>query len=225
MSIIKRKPLSESTKRKISLANKGSKRTKQQRLKMSMAKIGKPCFNGFKKGNKPWNAGLKTGLVPKTAFKKGHKHGVKQIEAMKKCKGEHHWNWKGGVSKLNLWRTTNEYRTWQQLIYKRYHWRCVICGKHCQKGDIIAHHVTPYSDNEELKYNRENGLLVCRGCHLLIHQNIRCLRKKVMNMTPRHAIEFLIYKTYLLLKIFPISNPRCDQLLSDLTYVFTASQS
>ena len=28
----------------------------------------------FKKGHTPWNKGLKTGIIPKTAFKKGSKH-------------------------------------------------------------------------------------------------------------------------------------------------------
>lgn len=71
--------------------------------------------SGFQKGNQfgkmnkgkkhnypPWNKGKKTGLIPKTAFKRGYKHTEEWKEMMsKKMKGKNCYNWKGGISSEN----------------------------------------------------------------------------------------------------------------------------
>lgn len=51
---------------------------------------------GVKKSNSPWNKGLKTGLVPKTAFKKGHiVSEERKLELSQLMSGEKHFMWKG----------------------------------------------------------------------------------------------------------------------------------
>lgn len=45
-------------------------------------------------GQKAWNKGIKTGLVPKTAFAKGHKNSKNWYKAMVKIRNENHHNWK-----------------------------------------------------------------------------------------------------------------------------------
>lgn len=47
------------------------------------------CYGVSKEGKPSWNKGKKTGLVPKTAFKKGDK----------RITGTNNWNWKGGIRK------------------------------------------------------------------------------------------------------------------------------
>lgn len=73
------------------------------------------CYWGNMKGKAPWNKGIKTGLVPKTAYKKGdtrghrypkgHKPWNKGIDWIEK-REEGHPNWKGdnvGYGGLHTW--------------------------------------------------------------------------------------------------------------------------
>jgi len=72
---------------------------------------------GFKKGHSPWNKGLKTGMIPKTAFKKGHHprtefkkgHPVSEIVREK-------------IRKASLGRKTPK-----EVIKKRLQWRRPNC--------------------------------------------------------------------------------------------------
>lgn len=56
-------------------------------------------------GHIPWNKGLKTGLVPRSAFKKGHTPATKGKKNLK-IADEKHWAWKGAKVKyraLHQW--------------------------------------------------------------------------------------------------------------------------
>ena len=101
----------------------------------------------FKKGQKP-NGGFKT------RFKNGKDHPL----------------WKGGVSLLyDKIKQTCEYKLWRDTIYKRDYWHCQLCGKHCEKENIIAHHKKSFSDYPELRFDVNNGITLCRNCHAKIH--------------------------------------------------------
>ncbi len=93
-------------------------------------------------GQKVWNKGKKTGLVPKSAFKKGHNAGVL------------HPNWQG--DKVN-------YRDLHNWIVK---WRgqpdsCENCGRTNLKGHSI------HWANVDHKYRRvlEDYIRLCAKCH------------------------------------------------------------
>jgi hypothetical protein len=84
--------------------------------------------------------------------------------------GEAHWNWKGGVSEReHLERNSARYRTWRDAVYLRDGWRCVVCGKKCQKGDIAADHIVPWNEVPRLRYEVSNGRTLCRACHAHRH--------------------------------------------------------
>ena len=84
--------------------------------------------------------------------------------------GDKHPNWKGGIDLENKRiRRSLEYQIWQSEVYKRDGWKCRLCGKHCQKKDIIAHHIKLFSDFPELRFSVENGITLCRKCHCKIH--------------------------------------------------------
>ena len=55
-----------------------------------------PNKTSFKKGHKTWNIGVKTGIIPKTAFKKGEH--FSQTTEFKKKENRH---WKGSVGAYN----------------------------------------------------------------------------------------------------------------------------
>lgn len=102
----------------------------------------------FIKGHIPWN--------------KGKPHLV----------GKKHWNWQGGIDKEHTRiKQTEEYKNWQQAVYKRDEWTCQKCGS---KKLIVAHHIKLFSKFPELRFEINNGIVLCRKCH----QNHHNPRKK-----------------------------------------------
>lgn len=103
--------------------------------------------NIFYKGFIPWN--------------KGKPH----------MRGKNHPNWKGGINlEHEQIRHSKEYRDWQQLVYKKCNWICEDCKNHCRKGNIIAHHIKPFSKYKRLRFTVSNGVVLCRSCHQLRHK-------------------------------------------------------
>lgn len=135
----------------------------ERRRKQTLAMVGNKC--GFKKGFAPWNKGLKgvmtvwnkgkkTGLVPRSAFKKGHKT----------------WN-RGETPDLNhLLRKQPEYFVWRKAVYTRDYWTCQDCD--IKGKDIVAHHIFGFADFPSLRYEVNNGITLCRSCHKKRHSNI-----------------------------------------------------
>jgi hypothetical protein len=134
------------------------------------------------KGQKAWNKGKKTGLVPKTAFKKGMvgaRKGKKNTEEHKrkmslarkgkpmlKTRGKnHHW-WKGGLTPLNNQiRNSLEYKIWRSAVYERDNWTCVWCFQ--KGGKLNADHIKPFALYPELRFAIDNGRTLCIACHQL----------------------------------------------------------
>lgn len=96
-----------------------------------------------------------------------------------KNRGENHYRWKGGSSRLNVSiRTMTEHRKWMDAIKER-DGMCA-CGS---TENLESHHIIPFRallDKYGIK-NREdarrcaelwdlsNGITVCRKCHYEIH--------------------------------------------------------
>ncbi len=56
--------------------------------------------------------------------------------------------------------------TWGQAVKKRDNYTCTKCGN---KNDVEAHHIIPYSEQPDLKYELSNGTTLCHSCHLQVH--------------------------------------------------------
>lgn len=139
-----------------------------------------------KKGKMPPNLAIAQAASP--INKKGypsHLKGKKRhlsshaLEGMKKAnykrgsKREKHWNWKGGVTPLNmLLRHMDEYIEWRNAVYARDRWTCRDCGTYCKPGNIVAHHIKGFKDYPELRYDPDNGITYCRKCHASLHQQL-----------------------------------------------------
>ena len=147
----------------------------------------------FKKGHIPWCKGMK-GLYsgsdnpfygkkhskeskrtlrealkgksnsPKTEFQKGQSpwnKGKKQLNISK----EKHWNWQGGITKLNhKIRTSLEYKKWRKNIFTRDDFTCQICGR--RGGELRANHIKKFVDYPELRFVKNNGITICRDCDI-----------------------------------------------------------
>jgi len=128
--------------------------------------------------------------------KKGKSNGLlgyKQTDVHKKnmskaMKGKHtspatqfkkgHIGYKGGyidgrTPEMELLRHSLEYTIWRNEVYKRDNWTCRICGKKCKAKDIIAHHLQLFSEFPELRFVVDNGITLCRSCHLKLHKQLK----------------------------------------------------
>jgi len=171
--------------------------------------------NNFGKMNKgkrhiSWNKGKKTGLVPKTAFKKGHKHteewkemmrtkmkgrispmlGKHHTEEYKREKSEKHRgkdasNWQGGLTKKStIIRHSIEYRLWREAVFARDNWTCQ--KSNIKGGKLEAHHILNFAKYPEQRFAIDNGITLSKKAHKEFH---KIYSKR--NNTREQLIKFL----------------------------------
>lgn len=138
-----KKPHSEETKRKISLARKGQIVPMDVRKKMSET--------SKKNGNGKWMIGKK------------HSEETREKMRLKRQKSDNP-NWKGGITPINhLIRNSQEMKLWREAVFKRDNYTCVWCGNN--KGDKQADHIKRFADFPELRFAIDNGRTLCVPCH------------------------------------------------------------
>lgn len=65
-------------------------------------------------------------------------------------------------------RKTHEYKDWRRNVFVRDNYRCRLCGD--KRGrNLVVHHLNSYHENEAGRYDTENGLTLCKVCHLEYH--------------------------------------------------------
>jgi len=78
-------------------------------------------------------------------------------------------NWKGGItSHMNALRKSAQYASWRLTVYKRDHYCCQMCSSKTRQ--LTAHHILPFDRYPELRFVVDNGITLCRSCHLKIHR-------------------------------------------------------
>lgn len=126
---------------------------------------------------KAWNKGLKTGIVPKSAFKKGHtppnpfaKGQVPWNKGIvwEELRGDKHPNWKGGKPRQQRRETltyedNRRYMDWRKAVFTRDNWECVMCGHH--GGVLHADHIKSWVDHIDTRFIISNGRTLCPPCH------------------------------------------------------------
>ena len=139
-------PLSSEHKRKIGLANRGRVVSEDTKKKISLAKTG-------------------------VKLKKDHYNKIiKNLGT-----GKSHWNWKGGISKLKIYKhhRTKKYLDWRVAVFKRDNWMCQTCGARSGAGKPIylePHHIKGWTEYRKLRFNIDNGITLCYSCHKLVHK-------------------------------------------------------
>ena len=80
--------------------------------------------------------------------------------------------WKGGVEYHRVERSTEEYRRWRKAVFDRDLYTCQCCKNkngYGYKIKLHAHHLHNWNDNEQLRYEVDNGITLCDKCHYLFH--------------------------------------------------------
>ena len=120
----------------------------------------KPC--AIKKGNNKF--------CSKECYFKWQKGRKRSVGFREKCKESrlkraHLYT----IDKLNrFWRSSNEYKSWRQIVFKRDDWTCQKCGARSKKDCYVrieAHHKKPFSTFPELRFIVDNGETLCKKCH------------------------------------------------------------
>lgn len=159
----------------------------------------RPGIGGVKKGNIPWNKGLKgfnAGIKRSAETKKrmseamksikmippsqkGIKRSPEYIEAMRKrLTGENNSRWKGGITNGNdKIRQSFEYRKWRIAVYQRDYYTCQGCEK--VGGKLNAHHIKSFAHYQELRFDINNGVTLCEDCHQLTDNFAGKNKKKI----------------------------------------------
>jgi len=148
---IKRKPMTEETKRNISLANKGRKLSEEHKLKLSII-----------------NKGKKHSIEAKKNMSIAHKN-IKLSEEQRRklseaCKGSKSPNWKGGRSTAERRQYFDiNYKLWREAVFDRDLYTCQNCG--LSGVYITAHHIKSWKNYPDLRYIVDNGKTLCEDCH------------------------------------------------------------
>ena len=82
-----------------------------------------------------------------------------------KCTGKNCWNWIEDRSIIEMNKRNNpEYKQWVKKIKKRDNNTCRFKSKNCS-GHNIAHHIKGWSKYPKLRYNIDNGIILCQAHH------------------------------------------------------------
>ena len=103
-----------------------------------------------------------------TEFKIGSHYSPYTEFSRGKTSGENHPRWKGGITPINTReRGRFEYAVWRISVFERDDYTCGKCGN---RGAMLnAHHVKPFSQYPELRFDTDNGITLCRECHKKVH--------------------------------------------------------
>lgn len=75
------------------------------------------------------------------------------------------------ISVFKFWadqhdRSSQRYKDWRLAVFARDGFICQKCGS---RKNIQAHHIKAWKSNKELRYEVNNGITLCRRCHLEAH--------------------------------------------------------
>jgi hypothetical protein len=64
-------------------------------------------------------------------------------------------------------RNGKEFRKWRELVFEKDDWTCQKCL--VRGEELNPHHIFNFSDNEEKRFDVNNGITLCRKCHYDFH--------------------------------------------------------
>jgi len=112
--------------------------------------------------------------------RKGMKFTEEHCKSISKAKkgigsGKEHWNWKGGITPKSIAiRMSSKYKDWRLAVFSRDKFTCVGCGD--KRGhNLHAHHIMPFAEYPELRFDISNGTTLCKRCHAKLHPELKII--------------------------------------------------
>jgi 5-methylcytosine-specific restriction endonuclease McrA len=140
---------------------KGRKHTEEAKQRMSEAKKGKPSG----RTGKPHTI--------ETRIK------ISQVVRERTPRGEQCHSYKDGkVAERRGLRHSAEYKRWRFDVYSRDHFTCQHCGDN-RGGNLVAHHIKPFAEFPELRFEVSNGITLCNECHDKLNDTPSNIRERV----------------------------------------------
>lgn len=112
-------------------------------------------------------------VMQKVAETNIKRYGVKSALFLLDHHGANNVNWKNGVSYSYEGRLSLQCIDWKKKVYKKDNYTCQCCGKRNGQGKKVtlnAHHIFNWNDYEDLRYDIENGITLCKECHQKFHK-------------------------------------------------------
>ena len=155
-------PMSEETKKKLSIAHTGKKLSEETKIKIKKWMIENNPFQG-KHHSEESKKKFRQKMVGR---KLNPEHRVKVIKTLifGDVKGEKSHGWKGGISPINARiRSTKPFREWRKSVFERDGYKCVLCGFESKSNHVD--HIAPFALYPELRFSLDNGRVLCVKCH------------------------------------------------------------
>lgn len=99
--------------------------------------------------------------------------------------GENSWRWNPDREEILRLRNSKEYLTWREAIYIKGDFKCSCC-KDTKGGNLNAHHLKSFTRFPELRFDVNNGVILCEECHKEFHSTYG-----TRNFTSDDYFEFL----------------------------------
>lgn len=95
---------------------------------------------------------------------------ISQILRVRSAKGNKCHSYKDGkMVERKGQRRSNDYKRWRFDVFARDKFTCQKCFDN-KGGNLNAHHIKPFADYEELRFDISNGITLCESCHKKEHK-------------------------------------------------------
>ncbi len=130
-------------------------------------KIIKTSFLSYKRKN--FSKGDCCNKCSKKVYNSGKDNPLYGVRLEQNC-GENNINWNPNLTNDDrlIQRKTQENITWRNLVFNRDNYNCTICKT--RESGIQAHHLNGYTNFPEERFDINNGVTLCKGCHRSYHK-------------------------------------------------------